>query len=211
MPYLEPEDDYFEVDENFEFNTGINKLIDQEVEKRVHERINGYEIAIERDKQSTEENYQQRKKIRELELQLERAEKTFIKQGFEQGKREILGGYLIGDKVWFPKKKYQSEPCTTCDGKGNVYANFDGVEVKAKCPKCSYGRIDKSEYIAIEGTFTEIKYLTYAEGRGLERKFHLKHKNVNGDNSTGFNNTSEFFKTQEECEAYILEIEKEGK
>ncbi|MEX3713378.1 hypothetical protein ABFV99_13320 [Cytobacillus horneckiae] len=72
-------DDYF-VDENFEFNTSINKILDQEVEKRLGERIENYQEAIDRDKRSQKTISDLRNEMHKIRLDFDAAEKTFKKK-----------------------------------------------------------------------------------------------------------------------------------
>lgn len=200
-------EDYFELDKNFEFNTGINQILDNEVEKRVLAKIQDYNHVMERSKESEKKIGELRNQYRKLETELKDAEKTYFKQGEDKALREMLGGFKLGDEVWFVKKKYLSVTCTTCSGDRKVSATFDNKILKVDCPKCKgHGSTGKYEYNAETGKIKEITIHTWAEGRQKEVTIYIKP--VIGDPVE----TREFpFATKEECEEKITELKEANK
>lgn len=200
MSYWETEEDYFEVDENFEFNTGINKLLEGEVEKRLAERINGYESALERDKQSQDTIRDLKANIRELENQLSRSEKVFKSEGKDEALRELLGGFKLGDEVWFRKGNYVREDCHVCSGDKEVIAEINGKEVKINCPECKgYGANGKTVKSVEKGRIIEMDIHTWASGRKFEVGMYVDPTSYKNSDSVKLNKDN-IFKTREECE-----------
>lgn len=207
----EPDFDFdpHDFDPNFDFNTLINQILDAEVEKRIKQRMESYEEAIERDRQSFQQLNEFRRKYRDLERQLNQASSEFIKQGEDNARRQIFGGLTMGEKVWFVKKRYVSKKCETCNGLGNVSATFNGSEVKATCPDCRYGNISHYEFDPMEGEISEIQFHTWYRGKNTSFKFVVKHKYINGDDTTSFSDTASIFKTKEECDKKIEQLSEE--
>ncbi|MEH7392588.1 hypothetical protein [Bacillus sp. JJ1474] len=203
MGYWEPDEDYFEVDENFEFNIGINKLLDQEVEKRLAERVKNYQEAIDRDERSQKTISDLRNDMHKLQLNLGVAEKTFKKEGADETLRELLGGFKLGDEVWFIKKTYVREDCPVCLGDKEVIAEIKGEEVKIKCPECAgYGYESKTTESVEKGTVIEIKMHIWANGNKIEVKMYIKPTSYRSSDSVE-RRLGGFFKTKEECEAAL--------
>ncbi|MDQ0268902.1 hypothetical protein [Cytobacillus purgationiresistens] len=203
--YEYEQEDYFEIDENFEFNTGINKLLDEEVEKRLAERVKNYQEAIDRDKKSQKTISDLRSDMHKLQLNLGAAEKTFKKEGADDTLRELLGGFKLGDEVWFVRRRYNRVQCDTCLGDGKVIAEFKGEEMKVQCPKCNgYGHNSDITKSVEKGIIKEIEMHTWANGKKFEVKMYIDPTTYKpGDTVSA--RTGEFFKTEEECEATLKE------
>ena len=191
-----------EVDENFDFNTGINKLLDLEVEKRLEEKIEDYNVALEREKNVTDEMYDLKRQVRSLLTKLDEAEKIFVKKGADEAKREMLGGYKLGDEIYYVHTEVSHTSCEICEEKGDVHALFDGQLLKAKCPKCSYGRIRNEERSVAKGRLKEIKIHTWAEERCLEVDFYIQPDDRKRD-SFSFRSFDKIFRTKDECEKVL--------
>jgi hypothetical protein len=197
------EEDYFEVDENFDFNTGINKLLDQEVEKRLAVKVKDYETAIERHEKSQQTISQLRNELHELKLNLSGAEKTFKKVGYDDALRDVLGGFKLGDEVWFIRNTYVREDCPCCFGDREVIAEIKGEEVKVKCPKCNgYGNKSKTKKSVEKGIVKEIHTKTWAEGRQFEGKMYIQPNSYRTHDSVE-QRIGDVFKTEEECAAAL--------
>ncbi|WP_409177471.1 hypothetical protein [Brevibacillus fortis] len=198
----------FEMDENYEFNTQLNEMLDQEVEKRLEAKINGYHAAIEREKKAVQVQYDQQKKIRELEQQLKDAEKTFFKQGADQTKRELMGGFKLGDKVWFIRKEYKSVRCEICSGKGQIEVRASEVTepFKVNCPECKgYSKKSNYEYKVEQGVIHEIKMHTWANEKRFEGTFYIEPTSYKANDSISCNYSS-LFHAEEECQQAINDI-----
>ncbi|NRQ51961.1 hypothetical protein [Brevibacillus sp. HD1.4A] len=195
----------FEVDENFDFNFSMNELLNQEVEKRLEAKISGYHSAMEREKMAVQKQYEQERTIRELERKLKEAETTFFKQGADQTKRELMGGFKLGDKVWFIGKKYKTMHCKTCSGKGKLEVRAIAVAepFQANCPDCQ-GRAQKSnyEYSVEQGNICEIKVHTWAKEKCFEGTFYIEPTTYKANNSVECKYSS-LFHTEEECQQAI--------
>ena len=205
MYNFEPED-YFEVDENFEFNTGINKLLEREVDKRLNERIDNYDHILEQNETLNSKIREMRSQISKLERELKEAEKTYLKQGSDDTKRQIFNGIKVGDKVWFAKGKYTYEKCNTCNGEKKLDVVLpNGDEVKINCPSCKgSGTFGKTTYHATEGKVTEIKYQVWNSERSSEMAFYVDYAGNYDTMQLNVGRDGYFF-TKEECEAYIKE------
>jgi hypothetical protein len=203
MSYWEPEEDYFEVDENFEFNTGINKLLEGEVEKRLAERVEGYEMALERDKKSQQEIRDLKSDIRELENQLSRSEKSFKSEGKDEALRELLGGFKLGDEVWFVKSHYKREECSVCSGDKKVIVEFKGEEMKVDCPGCKgYGSNGNTTKSVERGFIKEIEIHTWASGKQFNLSMYVDPTSYRSNDSMNLRKDN-IFRTKEECEASL--------
>ncbi|MGF9909541.1 hypothetical protein [Brevibacillus porteri] len=206
--YEEEDRGYFEVDENFDFNTGINKLLDQEVEKRLAAKLSNYETVMQQQTELEEKLRKQNQTVFELQKELKDAEKMFVKQGTDQTKRELLGGFMLGDKVWFVKKNYTRTPCKTCAGDGNVEVTSAvvGGTFRVNCPTCrGYGTESHCDYIVAHGKLTEIHFKTWANGKCFEGKFYIEPTSYHSNDSVQTNH-SQLFHSEEECQQAINDI-----
>ncbi|TPG93533.1 hypothetical protein EEL32_00310 (plasmid) [Brevibacillus laterosporus] len=190
------------------FNTDMNKFLDQEVEKRLEAKIKGYYAALEREKEATQKQYEQERTIRESGRQLKEAEKTFVKQGADQTKRELMGGFKLGDKVWFIRKEYNPVPCETCSGKRKLEVRAIAVlePFKADCPICQ-GRGNKPsyEYSVEQGIIREIKIHTWAKEKRFEGTFYIEPTSYRTIDSVSSEH-SDLFHTEGECRKAINDI-----
>lgn len=201
-------EDYFDLDENFEFNTMINKVIDHEVEKRLAEKIKNYQEALERDNNSQKVIRDLKREVVELKKVLHDAEKKFKKVGADETLRRLLGGFKLGDEVWFLKSVYERKKCQTCLGDGELIVDFKGEKMKVKCPNCSsLGTISHTKKVVEEGVVSEIKIHTWADGRKCEVEMYLKPTSYKTSDILRVRN-GEFFKTKEECEEALKELNK---
>lgn len=73
--------------------------------------------------------------------------------------KAVCGDFAPGDDAWIVGSKYQSVPCSFCNGLGNVNATFpDGSSGIAECPKCrGYKKISWYQYRAEKKTIAEIR------------------------------------------------------
>ena len=205
MYNYEPED-YFEVDENFEFNTGINKLLEREVDKRLSERIDNYDHILEQNETLNSTVRDLRSRINKLERELKDAEKIYIKQGSDDTKRQIFNGIKVGDKVWFAKGKWEHEKCNTCNGEKKIEVVLPNEDkMKINCPSCrGSGSVGKTTYHATEGVVTEIIYQVWNSERNSEMKFYIDYAGSYDTMQINVGKEGYFF-TKEECETYIKE------
>ncbi|MED1665669.1 hypothetical protein [Brevibacillus laterosporus] len=199
---------YVYVDKHFDFNTDMNKLLDQEVEKRLEVKVNGYYAALEQEKEATQKQYEQETTIRELERQLREAKKTFVKQGADQTKRELMGGFKLGDEVWFVRREHKYIPCEMCSGKGKLKAK--AIEVpepfKINCLNCKgYGEKSNYEYSVAQGIICEIKIHTWAREQCFESTFYIEPTSYRANDSVQREH-SKIFHTEEECQKAINDI-----
>src|SRR5699024_7012403 len=128
-----------DLDDNFNFNQSLNKLIEQEVEVRLNEKINHYNVAIQERKEIFEKKNSLQMEVSHLKSELDNAKTQFFKEGSDEAKREMLGGFKLDDKVWFINLDVTRIECTECK-KGYIFLDYKGQEVKAECPNCSHGR-----------------------------------------------------------------------
>ncbi len=200
MSYHEFESDYFEIDENFNFNKGINQLLDQEVEKRLLEKVKDYEQAKERDASSQKTISDLRNQMHKLQMELKGAENTFKKEGADQAKREMLGGFELGDEAWFVRSQHNSEKCSICSGDKNVVVEIQGEERKIKCPECNgFGFRSKLIKSAEKGLVKEIDIHTWAQGKQLSVRMYIEPTSYRASSSVQAH-LGGFFKTKEECQ-----------
>ncbi|TQK41945.1 hypothetical protein FB479_11646 [Brevibacillus sp. AG162] len=199
----------FDMDENYGFNTQLNEMIDQEVEKRLEAKVNGYHATLEREKRVVQVQHDQQKKIREIEQQLKDAEKTFFKQGADQTKRELMGGFKPGDKVWFAKEDWTISICDTCQGKGSLEVMSVALPepLTVTCPNCRGSRSKKENtFISEQGTICEIKIHMRAQGRCFESTFYIEPVGFRSNIDPWKRNHTEIFHTEEECQRYVNDI-----
>ncbi|AFQ30396.1 hypothetical protein BK764_14165 [Bacillus thuringiensis serovar israelensis] len=200
MPHQEFEENYFEMDPNFQFNTAINELLNQEVEKRVSEKVKDYEQAKERDASSQKTISDLRNQMHKLQMELKGAENTFKKEGAGQAKREMLGGFKLGDEAWFVRSQYNSETCTVCSGDKKLVVEIQGEERKVKCPECNgFGCRSKLIKSAEKGLVKEIDIHTWAQGKQLSVKMYIEPTSYRASSNVQAH-LGGFFKTKEECE-----------
>ncbi|WP_232357419.1 hypothetical protein [Bacillus tropicus] len=194
------EENYFGVDENFNFNIGINNLLEQEVEKRLLNRVSDYEKTKERDEKSQKTISDLRNQMHKLQMELKNAENTFKKEGEDQAKREMLGGFKLGDEVWFVRSQYNSETCLVCSGDKKVVVQIQGEERKIKCPECNgFGCRRKLIKSAEKGLVKEIDIHTWAQGKQLSVKMYIEPTSYRASSSVQAH-LGGFFKTKEECQ-----------
>ncbi|MDA1616242.1 hypothetical protein PDK03_06495 [Bacillus cereus group sp. TH204-1LC] len=197
------EENYFGVDKNFNFNIGINNLLEREVEKRLLNRIDDYENAKERDEKSQKTISDLRNQMYKLQTELKNAEHTFKKEGSDQAKREMLGGFKLGDEVWFVRSQYNPETCSVCSGDRKLVVEIQGKERKVKCPECNgFGSKSKLIKSAEKGLVKEIDIHTWAQGKQLSVKMYIEPTSYRASSSVQAH-LGGFFKTKEECQEKI--------
>ncbi|WP_257146946.1 hypothetical protein [Bacillus cereus] len=203
MPHQDFEENYIEMDPNFQFNTVINQLLDQEVEKRVSEKVKDYEQAKERDASSQKTISDLRNQMHKLQMELKGAENTFKKEGADQAKREMLGGFKLGDEVWFVRSQYNPEKCSVCSGDRKLVVEIQGKERQVKCPECNgFGSRSKLIKSAEKGLVKEIDIHTWAQGKQLSVKMYIEPTSYRASSSVQAH-LGGFFKTKEECQEKI--------
>ncbi|RFB34956.1 hypothetical protein [Brevibacillus sp. VP] len=140
-----------------------------------------------------------------VEKGTETTEKTFTKQGADQTKRELMGGFKLGDKVWFVRRECKPIPCDMCSGKGELRAK--AIEVpesfKINCPNCKgYGEKSNYEYSVAQGIIREIKIHTWAWEKCFESTFYIEPTSYRANDSVESKH-SKIFHTEEECQKAI--------
>ncbi|NRS20624.1 hypothetical protein HP398_29835 [Brevibacillus sp. HB1.4B] len=186
----------------------MNELLEQEVANRLAAKINNYDAVMKRHSELEEKLRNQNQRVHELQRDLADAEKTFVKQGADQTKRELLGGFMLGDKVWFVKKNYTRTPCETCAGdkKVEVTSVVVGGTFLVDCPTCrGYGSESHCDYSVAHGKLSEIHFTTWANGKCFEGKFYIEPTSYRSNDSVQTNH-SQLFHSEEECQQAVNDI-----
>lgn len=143
-------DDYFEDQSEVEqiIDDATDKLvgiISEKTKAEIEEYKNRYESATERAAELQKEFYEQREKIKVLEIDLKRA-----KEELERKDNEIPKvPFMPGDKVWYIGNDCYNTvtiKCSTCDGRGKVKTQTaDYGEVEITCPNCKGNSVARYE------------------------------------------------------------------
>lgn len=146
MTYYDEEPMYEQVPE---FLEKIQEIVGEAVVTGRAEMVRQIESLQGKNNELTKVNREQKNSLYnvqyEIKKQVEAARKEF--------EREIFGGFLRGDPMFYTGFEYESTPCETCNGVGMLLATLgDGNEVKVKCfgEKCESGKIKKGVYVVRE-------------------------------------------------------------
>lgn len=198
------------LDDNFNFNQSLNKLIEQEVEVRLNEKINHYSVAMQERKELLEKKNSLQAEVNHLQSELDNAKTQFFKEGSDEAEREMLGGFKLDDKVWFINLDITRMECTECN-KGYIFLDFKGQEVKAECPKCSHGRIRHEKRCVTDGRIEEIEIHTWNHGKQLDTTIYVEPLSIRKADSSLRFNISQLFGSREGAEQKLNELEGESK
>ena len=137
------------------------------------------------------------KRLSEREIDYKKAiEKEIV----DETLRSLLGGFKLGDEVWFIKTDYTKEKCQMCIEKGELIVDLNGEEIKVECPKCDgLGFINKKNRTVEKGEVNEIRTHTWANGEHFKAEMYIKPTSYNSLNSI-HKSFDRLFKTKEECE-----------
>lgn len=185
------------------FQDELNTFIEEEIQKRVKEKIEDFDDVISNYKKSQLRLSELNSEVNHLKIDLKTSREKALKEGLDQAQREILGGFKVDDKVWFVHRNSTWVDCGTCVGKSKVKVKFENRDIEVKCPDCSSGRNHKYSPIIKQGVITEIHYQVWFHGEQVKRKFYVDFR---GNSSAEFHNTENMFRTEEECEAYLKNI-----
>jgi len=198
-----------ECESKSDFDLTMNDLIEQEVDKKVKEKVQDYNRMKEKFNKIKDEKYKADIEISRLSSDLEDAETNFYNKGIKDGKREILNGFYTGDKVWIVKTIRNQYTCETCSGDSKINADFNGRSVTVECPDCRYGRITDIRYEPVYVEISEIDVKVWAKGKRSNVEVYVD-KIDNKDSDIEMKRFSDLFKTKEECEVKIKELEQKN-
>ena len=192
-----------------EFETRINKLIQEEVSVRMGDAA----IDLEQLKKQAVEQKEIIKTLRTEISNLNRLKKSELEQALKEKeleiKRDFGHGFAVNDEVYFVGSKSTHVKCDKCEGRGKVNVEILGKETTVNCPHCKSGKISNFFYEPKKDRIEAIE-------------FYVTRKSYNNKTCTGTINAeiylaqSEFFKTPkfiyktlEECQAVCDEQNKE--
>lgn len=189
----EPEE--YEYEPQDEFAVKVMELVKSEVQAKITETVDNLEIF-------RKANASLGEKIRRLESQIRTQDqemKKVLVEKEKEVKRELLGGFTIGDTVYYPDAKGTSEKCEKCNGTHKLLVTVNGTDEERNidCNKCDYGGkiltytyyprkdVISSAHLEMNSTNKWLKFYLNREDR--ERKVEL------------------LFKTEEECQIHCDE------
>ena len=185
---------------NSTFTVLFKNLIESEVLKRLSEREIDYKKAIQKEIELRKKVSDLKSKICKIEKQSKKYEEKFRKEIEEETLRSLLGGFKLGDEVWFIKNNYTKEKCKLCIQQGEFIIDLNGEEIKVNCPKCDgLGFISKNIKTIEKGKVKEIKIQTRAEGRQFKAEMYIEPTSYKSSDSIQ-RSFDRLFKTKEECE-----------
>lgn len=158
----------------FEDSSEADEIIRDAVEKlqalmtdRAKELVTDYTKASSNLDQIRREIYYANAEKKHVQEELERAKaclsnyknNDFPRELVQKMAKAVCGDFAPGDEAWIVESKYQSVPCSFCNGLGKVNATFpDGSSDIADCPKCrGCKKISLHQYRAAKKTIAEIR------------------------------------------------------
>ena len=99
-----------------------------------------------------------------------------------------IGKFVPGQNVYVIKSENKTiGKCTKCNGKGDLFTTIDSVEYKAKCPDCTYGRIEEKEYSIFSGVVSSVYFSLEAKRDDYNYPKHTKEINLYGEGGWTYN------------------------
>jgi hypothetical protein len=166
-----------------------------------------------------------REAVRDGENALEKAleENADLKKQIESAdtlrnkiRKEIIEEYFLdvrpGQQVWFLRQEAKYRECDHCGGTHEVTVNYNGIDVKAKCPYCEFNGIKvRTDYDVYSKRIEKVLITLLEQGRkmeiqvdGLVRDIEAGwKKTVLFDSRSG---TSYIYRTKEAAEAEIEKL-----
>lgn len=182
------------VNYNYNFDESISRLVDEEVKRRIDNTVNEC-------KRLRAELKEERAQNGSLQRELSILEKKLLdeqKHGVDRAKKELFGGYSVGDKCYIVGVHIVTNKCNRCVD-GYIDTEVDGLKARIICPHCKYGDINITTYIPKEVVVRGIKYNTYRSFIYKPDEVDLNFDLTNSDYNRYFGLES-MYKTLEECQ-----------
>lgn len=129
------------------FQEKIDKMIENEVTRRLSDRIKQAEHDVEYYKNEMWKAKKQTSNTVHKLVSLERETDEKIKDAVKVAQREYWFDCAIGDYVYLINYKHHKRKCERCNGTRRVEVIVDGTHVNADCPVCgTYEKAKSLEY-----------------------------------------------------------------
>lgn len=204
-------DEYYEKSElENAFDEFLNKV--QEYAKEgVKSQIKDIELREQENKAKSDSLWSWENKLEARQNELDKREKDI-----ENKKNEIILEFLskygldlkIGQKVYYLKDISTSSECPTCNGKGKLQKEIDGLIYETKCPSCNYGRVKEEKYEIKEDYVRTVSFKFYAsKDRVAPSDCEWEFNTIYLDNARDYYHREKLFLTKEETMKKLAELE----
>jgi uncharacterized Zn-finger protein len=184
-----------------EFETEINKLVQQEIENRISDTVS----SLESYKNRYEKSQQELSKVRSELYTLKNNSEKQLQQALKDKEREVFTGFTSGfaphDKIWFIESKRTETTCTHCNGKYKIKVDVLGKVKEVDCPHCSYGKVSHYTYYPMTDTISSIYFNYHRVDRNSKNSgVVLNIEKIYLDKLDYNKSPSQLYKTLEECQ-----------
>lgn len=129
-----PEDDGLEYEET-EFDKALRELIEGEIKSRMEQTVSDLAECREDNDRMTKSIRITENKMRQMEID----HKNALAEKEKQAKRDMFGGFTVGDPCWYKGYVGKEIPCPECDGTSKLEAvTATGKAILSECPACRY-------------------------------------------------------------------------
>jgi hypothetical protein len=180
-----------------EFEIKMNELVRNEVNERIGQAAIDLENYIADNKKLRAANTELLLNLRQIERDNKAALTKALREKEIDVKRDIFGGFTIGDTCFFAKSDLLRHPCEKCEGKGKVSVQIAGEEKSVRCPYCNGDKSTHTcHYSPKKARIVDMR----VEFRGGNCSAKWQHFSLDC-NETGDYAPDDLFKTIEECQA----------
>ncbi|MGD0154025.1 MAG: hypothetical protein ABSC17_09785 [Thermacetogeniaceae bacterium] len=185
-----------------EFEIKINELIQGEVKERLGQAAIDLENYKTDNAQLQKRNHELSSNLRKIETDHKAALTKALRDKEIEVKREIFGGFVIGDTGYFAESEIILHTCEKCKGKGKINVQIAEEEKIVRCPYCDGNKSTHTyHFTPKQSKIYFIKVELQENKKWL--KFALK-----GSNDCHEYTSNDIYKTLEECQAVCDEKNK---
>ncbi|ACT00274.1 hypothetical protein [Paenibacillus sp. JDR-2] len=189
--------------EQDELAISLRKIVDAEVKKELGAKLADLNWLREDRAKLNRELSQALLKIRYHEID----QAKILKEHTKTVHRELLGGFTIGDTVYYAKStKIGEVKCGTCENARKVVMTLGDRKFNQDCPDCASNWYARQiyEYKPQQDKITQINVQIWARGECTKYEIYLDRK----DGSVSSSDKAGLFKTLEECQLHCDELNK---
>lgn len=190
------DEDFEEYEAPDELALKIRELVTEEVKSKITETVESLENAKKTIESLNKRNFDLQSKVSRHPGEIKEA----IQARDLEYRREISGGYIVGDKFYYAETKSARDKCKPCSASGKVKAIVAGSEITIECPECG-GKGEEHQWVfePVEDVVNSVHISFYERGN----RSRATHYGERGGSSERM--SEKMKKTFEECKAWCDE------
>lgn len=187
------DEDFVEYEAPDELALKLRELVTEEVKSKITETVESLENAKKTIESLSKRNSELQSKVNRHSGEI----KDAIRDRDLEYRREISGGYIVGDKFYYAETRSARELCKPCTASGKVKAIVAGLEITIKCPECG-GEGKKHQWVfePVEDTVASV-HISFHERGKSSRATHYGQRGGSSERMS-----EKMKKTLEECQAW---------